>query len=137
MNERIDAAELLKGTTPGPWAMETVKTSSGSCHKIGKFPSNGVHWETSACVYADGEHWLTEYLTENGRTLIANARLIAAAPALAARVVELENALRELERGARELTQGVRNELPDLSVPLTCAMRASDVARAALAQESP
>lgn len=64
--------------TPGPWTLETVKTSIGCCHKIGKFPSlreNGGY----ACVYDDGspvQHPKPE--------LLANARLIAASPDLLA-----------------------------------------------------
>ena len=69
--------------TPGPWTLETVKTSAGSCHKIGPFPGSNWHPDgTYACVYADGEHWLTERLTDRGKELFANARLITAAPEL-------------------------------------------------------
>lgn len=68
--------------TPGPWKLETVATQVGSCHKIGPFPGSATKPENHACVYADGEYWLTERLTERGKILLANARLIAAAPEL-------------------------------------------------------
>lgn len=62
--------------TPGPWKLETVRTSSGICHKIGPFPWR-PHQQNYACVYVD--------YPGNGPVeaeLLANARLIAAAPSL-------------------------------------------------------
>ena len=64
--------------TPGPWSLETVKTSMGICHKVGPFPwKNGQ--QNHACIYAD--------FPSKGpieEELLANARLIAAAPELLA-----------------------------------------------------
>lgn len=61
--------------TPGPWTMETVRTSCGVVFKVGPFP-----WKhgklNHACIYADypsaAEHAVG----------VANARLIAMAPEL-------------------------------------------------------
>jgi len=74
--------ERNESFTPGPWTLETVRTSIGACHKIGPFPSNGPHKEGHACVYADGEDFTNARLTSTGKELLANARLIAAAPTL-------------------------------------------------------
>ena len=65
--------------TPGPWAMETVRTSCGTCHRIGPFPrpayaSKPEGW---ACVYDDYPPGV------GSPDLLANSRLIAAAPDLA------------------------------------------------------
>lgn len=77
--------ETKASHTPGPWTMETVRTSAGVCFKVGPFP-----WKEGklnhACIYADypssREHAECE----------ANARLIAAAP-------DLLEALLEFQRG--------------------------------------
>lgn len=58
--------------TPGPWTLETVRTSIGFCHKIGPFPWN--RQQNHACIYVD--------YPVHGDELLANARLIAAAPDL-------------------------------------------------------
>lgn len=55
--------------TPGPWTMETTRTSVGVCFKVGPFPwKNGKL--NHACIYADypgnGPH---------DAELVANARL--------------------------------------------------------------
>ena len=64
--------------TPGPWRMETVRTSCGVCHRVGPFPvpsyANPDRREGWACVYDD-------YPPGSGTPhLVANAALIAAAP---------------------------------------------------------
>ena len=64
--------------TPGPWAMETVRTSCGTCHRIGPFPrpayaSKPEGW---ACVYDDYPPGV------GSPDLLANSHLIAAAPDL-------------------------------------------------------
>lgn len=67
--------------TPGPWTMQTVRTSVGVCFKVGPFP-----WKRGqlnhACIYADypssSEH----------AECLANASLIAAAPDLLAALIE-------------------------------------------------
>lgn len=67
--------------TPGPWTLETVKTSVGVCHKIGPFPGSCGRKVGMACVYEDGMHlWRTMDRMES--ELLANARLMAAAPDL-------------------------------------------------------
>ncbi|MFX1724975.1 hypothetical protein [Stenotrophomonas sp. AS1] len=86
--------------TPGPWALESVDTSVGSCHKIGPFPSAGVRSEVHACVYADRLRLGLDDESPIAVELLANARLIAAAPEL----------LAELQR-AQEFIDSIRQEL--------------------------
>lgn len=62
--------------TPGPWGMETVRTSCGVCHKVGPWPHKWRAGSTmSACIYDDYPS-----PPEGTDTMLANARLIAAAP---------------------------------------------------------
>ena len=71
----------MAGHTPGPWSLETVKTSCGICHKVGPFPWKlGQH--NHACIYVDYPNHDNRGLYED--ELAANARLIAAAPELLA-----------------------------------------------------
>ena len=82
------AAKLLEGTTPGPWVMETVRTSCGTCHRIGPFPrpayaSKPEGW---ACVYDDYPPGV------GSPDLLANSHLIAAAPDLATALIASEAA---------------------------------------------
>lgn len=66
--------------TPGPWSVETVRTSCGVCHKIGPWPHKWRAGETmSACIYDDYPS-----PPEGTDTMLANARLIAAAPEMLA-----------------------------------------------------
>ena len=81
--------------TPGPWTMETVRTSAGVCFKVGPFP-----WKRGelnhACIYADYPSSADHAQCE------ANARLIAAAPellALAERVARLNPDAGEIGAG--------------------------------------
>jgi len=76
--------------TPGPWYLETVRTSIGTCHKIGPFPSNGAYGETYACVYADNINECDYGYSKTGDELLSNARLIAAAPDLLAALKSVE-----------------------------------------------
>jgi len=65
----------MSNWTPGPWTMETVRTSVGLCFRVGPFPwRNGKL--NHACIYADYPN-SAEHATGE-----ANARLIAAAPEL-------------------------------------------------------
>ena len=65
--------------TPGPWAIETVLTSCGICHKVGPFPGKRLEDKPRyACLYADYPSKENPADAE----LEANARLIAAAPEL-------------------------------------------------------
>lgn len=87
-----DVREALEGATPGPWKMETVPTSCGTCHRIGPFPrpSYSPKPEGWACVYDD-------YPPGTGSTdLISNARLIAMAPAMAEALLMAIEAIREI-----------------------------------------
>ena len=90
--------------TPGPWKMETVRTSCGTCHRIGPFPrpnyaSKSEGW---ACVYDD-------YPPGSGSPdLLANAHLIAAAPDLYA---ALEMAQLWLDVDGRFDMQGINAAL--------------------------
>ena len=61
--------------TPGPWSLETVRTSVGVCHQIG--PLGCSTKLKSACLYDD-------CYSDRARDLqlLADARLIAAAPEL-------------------------------------------------------
>lgn len=78
-------AEKIAMHTPGPWVLETVPTSIGTCHKIGPFPTNsGAHIENYACVYADNIRMNDYGFSKTGDELLANAKLIAAAPDLLA-----------------------------------------------------
>lgn len=81
--------------TPGPWSIETVATSCGSCHKIGPFPGAGHRREVHACVYADGIRIGMDESNPAAKELLANARLIATAPEL----LEALTVAREWMRG--------------------------------------
>lgn len=64
--------------TPGPWSLETVKTSSGICHKIGPFPWKEGR-QNHACIYVD---YPNGAMGTAEAELKANATLIASAPDL-------------------------------------------------------
>jgi len=67
--------------TPGPWTLETVRTSIGICHKVGPFPGKRDDDKPRhACLYADHP----SPGNPNDEELEANAHLIVAAPALLA-----------------------------------------------------
>ena len=71
----------MKKHTPGPWKLETAKTSCGICHKIGPFPFRPDRI-SHACVYVDAASH--DGSSPVDQELLANARLIAAAPELLA-----------------------------------------------------
>lgn len=71
----------MSAHTAGPWSLNTVPTTVGSCHKIGPFP-RGLSGETWACVYADGCRIGVDDNNPNAVELRSNARLIAAAPTM-------------------------------------------------------
>jgi hypothetical protein len=77
--------KLLAEATPGPWTMETVRTSCGICHKVGPFQHQWRAGDVShACLYEDYPPCAV-----GTQVMVANARLIAAAPDLAAEVLRL------------------------------------------------
>lgn len=83
----------MSGHTPGPWSLETVPTTAGSCHKIGPFPSMGVRPQVHACVYADGIRIGLDEKSPVAAELLANARLMAAAPELLENLIGCMEAL--------------------------------------------
>ena len=110
------AREALVNVTPGPWVMETVRTSCGTCHRIGPFPrpayaSKPEGW---ACVYDDYPPGV------GSPDLLANSRFIAAArdlvPAMAARLEAQEALLREamavLAKAQDQSCEGFCEQLP-------------------------
>jgi hypothetical protein len=106
--------------TPGPWTLETVRTSCGVCHKIGPFPAaSSLHKETFACVYVDGQHDITNSrLNKDAAELLANARLIAAS-------TELLEALRDVLRIATAASIGVSGNAPRLERARAAIAKAS------------
>lgn len=76
--------------TPGPWTLETVRTASGFCHKVGPFPARREGGDPRhACLYSD-------YPCKSNpadQELLANAHLIAAAPDLLAAGMEAAGSL--------------------------------------------
>lgn len=78
--------------TPGPWTLETVRTSSGLCHKIGPFP-----WKTGkenhACIYDD----YPSHGSDGTPELLANAHLIAAAPEMLEALIRALNYIENTE----------------------------------------
>lgn len=76
--------------TPGPWTLETVRTASGLCHKVGPFPPRREgSAPRHACLYSD-------YPSESNpadQELLANAHLISAAPELLAALEACHGAL--------------------------------------------
>lgn len=99
------AREALVDVTPGPWVMETVRTSCGTCHRIGPFPrpayaSKPEGW---ACVYDDYPPGV------GSPDLLANSRFIAAArdlvPAMADRLEAQEALLKEAVVALADFTE--------------------------------
>jgi hypothetical protein len=105
--------------TPGPWTLETVRTSMGICHKIGPFPWKDGK-QNSACIYVD--------YPGNGEIeaeLLANARVMRSSPEL---LEALEYALPYLEACVPNPRNGVN---ADYSVDVNCVHRArSAIAKA-------
>ncbi len=122
--------------TPGPWSMETVKTSCGTCHKIGPFPSAEYFRPhrplTHACIYDDYPPGIGH------KHLIANARRIARVPDLERLVLELHGQNQRL-REALEPFADAADEMDDCGyddftqAPVTAGQ--CRTARTALEQE--
>lgn len=83
--------------TPGPWGMETKRTSCGVCHQIGPWPHAWRHGkDMSACIYDDYPS-----PPQGTDAMLANARRIARLPdvedaliAAQAEIAKLRAALR-------------------------------------------
>lgn len=87
-----DLSKLLERCTSAPWTLETVKTSSGICHKVGPFPYRPDR-QNHACIYHDypnGELGPLEL------ELRANAELISLAPELAKENIALRSIIARL-----------------------------------------
>jgi len=102
------AREALVDVTPGPWVMETVRTSCGTCHRIGPFPrpayaSKPEGW---ACVYDDYPPGV------GSPDLLANSRFIAVArdlvPAMADRLEAQEALLKEAMEALHQYVNDMR-----------------------------
>jgi hypothetical protein len=92
--ERLDAE-----ATPGPWERETVRTSIGSCHKIGPLPGTVIGETGHACIYADFEG--VEPTSDRGRELLVDADIITL---LRNHAPQIARALRLLERASEFVT---------------------------------
>ncbi len=101
--------------TAGPWSLETVKTSSGICHKVGPFPWRDGK-ENHACIYVDYPNGAMGPVEAE---LKANARLIAAAPELLAALNFFVAFHDESHEGHRDLLDGFRKTCTELNLPLS------------------
>lgn len=114
-------ADIAAGT-PGPWPMETVRTSCGVCHKIGPWPHKWRHGaDMSACIYDDYPS-----PPEGTDTMLANARRIARVPDLEAAYLALAEENTRLRDAMVKITC---NETPSSNATVR---RICDIARAAL-----
>jgi len=86
--------------TPGPWTLETVRTSVGHCHQIGPFPGSCGRKVGYACVYVDGQY-APNAQNGNEKELLANARLIASAPDTAAERDRLKTACEAVQHAIK------------------------------------
>ena len=97
-------ADMAAGT-PGPWPMETVRTSCGVCHKIGPWPHKWRHGaDMSACIYDDYPS-----PPEGTDTMLANARRIARVPDLEAAYLAQNERIKALESAISAAERQVRN----------------------------
>lgn len=101
-----DGGVMATKFTPGPWTLETVKTSSGICHKIGPFPWRPDR-QNHACIYHD---YPNGTLGPVELELRANARLITAAPELHDALTKAAAEFREQERRCQEAGDAVAQE---------------------------
>lgn len=98
--------------TDGPWKMETVRTSCGTCHKVGPFPPASENLRslkryTHACFYDD-------YPPGVGHPhLIANARRTARVPDMEAALLAAEELADVCERDGHciRLTDAIERAL--------------------------
>ncbi len=111
--ETVTGSEEITGFTPGPWKLETVKTSIGSCHKIGSFPKNFQGDKTYACVYADNINIGEEKYSAVGKELLANAKLIASAPTMYAELQSLQQSNKALREVMKQVEEKLRAGIYD------------------------
>jgi hypothetical protein len=100
--------ELAAKATAGPWLFETVRTSSGVCHKIGPFPSRSTFDDKPrhACLYSN----YPSDSNPNDRELLANAQWIAAAnPSTITAMIDHISRLERDARAGRELREGMKS----------------------------
>lgn len=110
--------------TPGPWSLETVRTSSGVCHKVGPFPGRREdHPPRHACLYAD----YPSDSNPSDQELLANARLIAAVP-------ELLDLLSALECDINTLVYCYERKPDNFGRAVAVAKADAERARAAIAK---
>ena len=85
--------------TPGPWVLETLRTSCGICHKVGPFPGRHDNDEPRhACLYAD---YPSKHNPADAE-LEANARLIAAAPDLLEALIKYMDAIDMFDKASKD-----------------------------------
>lgn len=109
-----EGRKMLDGVTPGPWAMETVRTSCGVCHKIGPWPHKWRHGnDMSACIYDDYPS-----PAEGTDNMLANSRFIAwsrdAVPGLLAALEASQARAEALEAEVARLTAQAREDAMQL-----------------------
>jgi hypothetical protein len=117
---------MMTKHTPGPWTLETVKTSSGICHKVGPFPWR-PNKQNHACIYVDNHSH--DASAPRDQELLANAHLIAAAP-------ELLAALRKAEQFIANGVELGFIRMPDPDTP-DSAHDTLPAIRAAIAKATP
>ena len=127
--------------TQEPWALETVDTSIGICHKIGPFPSKGVHGETHACVYNDnvrvsdpGHSWIGDELYANAQRIVTCVNALAGIqnPAAIPEVVEALKAI--CQYGSDTLSGRADGGLDDREWQRDAVIEMTKRARTALAK---
>ena len=116
--------------TPGPWPMETVRTSCGVCHKIGPWPHKWRHGQDmSACIYDDYPS-----PPEGTDTMLANARRIARLPDLEIDYLALAEEIARLRAALKPFADiGVGTD-PDYQPQIRLDRDAILAARAALGE---
>lgn len=131
MKDYSELKALAEKATPGPWGMETVRTSCGVCHKIGPWPHKWRAGTTmSACIYDDYPS-----PPEGTNTMLANAAYIVAACnevlSLIAENEALREALRPFAKAAKQIDADnpIAPDHDEVGLPL------SDLRRARIAYE--
>lgn len=119
MNKLDRLRELERKATKGEWIQETVKTSIGCCHKVGKFPDRtGRNISKYACIYDDGND-----VAHPDEELMANAELI----------TELRNACPALLDALEMAIEGL-NETANMPLKATRIKEFREKAKSTLAK---